>query len=50
MARRKHLIRNRKVEVAAGLGAFLVGALLLHDAYDKRGVPQPVIMRPFTFW
>jgi hypothetical protein len=48
--RRKHLIASRNLELAAGAAAFLVGALLLRDAYDGRGRDQPVWMRPFSFW
>lgn len=44
------MIRNPAIEAAAGIGAFLVGWLLLHDAYDRRGRDQPRWMRPFTWW
>jgi|HubBroStandDraft_3_1064219.scaffolds.fasta_scaffold1514155_2 hypothetical protein len=46
----KHLIRSRRTEVLAGLAFFGLGALLLRDAYDQRGVQTPVFLRPFTFW
>lgn len=46
----RHYIANPHVETAAGLAAFLAGWLLLHDAYDRRGRPQPRILRPFTWW
>lgn len=39
----KHLIEDRKCEILLGLGLFLVGALLIYDAFDRRGkkVPWP---------
>lgn len=46
----KHLMRDRRAEVALGVALFVGGALLLRDAYDRRGVDQPWFMRPFTFW
>lgn len=46
----KHLMRNRRLEVALGFGSFLLGALLLRDAYDARNIDVPVWARPFTFW
>jgi len=45
-----HLIANRKTEAALGLAAFGLGALLLWDAYDRRGISTPRLMRPFSFW
>jgi len=38
-----HFIRNRKVEIGVGIVLFLVGALMIWDAYDGRGkkVPWP---------
>jgi hypothetical protein len=49
-AGRGHLIASRRLEIAAGLAAFALGAVLLHDAYDRRAQPQPVWLRPFSFW
>ncbi len=48
--KRRHLISHRGAELAAGFAAFAIGALLLHDAYDGRGIDQPRILRPFFFW
>jgi hypothetical protein len=48
--RRAHWISNQRAEVAAGIGLFLAGAVLLHDAYDGRGADQPKLLRPFSFW
>ena len=38
-----HFIKDRKVEIVLGVILFLVGALLLYDAFDARGkkVPWP---------
>ncbi len=47
---RRHLIRHRGAELAAGFAAFAVGAVLLRDAYEGRGVDTPRILRPFFFW
>lgn len=46
----RHLIANAQIETALGVAAFLAGWALLHDAYDRRGRDQPVLMRPFTWW
>lgn len=46
----KHLIRSRRAEQIAGWGLFILGAVLLHDAYDNRGAEVPLFARPFTFW
>lgn len=47
---RGHLIADRRVEVAAGLAAFALGGLLLHDAYERRAKQQPFWLKPFAFW
>ncbi len=49
-AGRGHLIANRRLEVAAGLAAFALGAALLHDAYERRAKDQPLWLRPLAFW
>jgi len=36
-----HFINNRKVEIILGVILFLVGALLLYDAFDARGKKMP---------
>jgi hypothetical protein len=38
---RGHFVRNRKAEIAIGIVLFLVGALLLWDAFDGRGKKLP---------
>ena len=49
-AGRGHYISDPRVETAAGIAAFIAGAILLHDAYEKRARPQPVWLRPFAWW
>lgn len=49
-AGRGHWIRNARLETAAGLAAMLGGALLLHDAYERRARQQPLWLRPFSWW
>lgn len=46
----RHLIPDRRLELAAGAAAFLLGAVLIRDAYDGRGIDQPFWLRPFSFW
>lgn len=36
-----HLIKDRKREIALGVVLFLLGALLLYDAFDARGKRMP---------
>jgi hypothetical protein len=45
-----HLIADRRTEILLGFGLFIGGAVLLRDAYDRRGIEQPVWMRPFSWW
>lgn len=37
----KHFIKNRGAEIWIGILLFLVGALLLYDAFDARGRKLP---------
>jgi|GEM_PF-3158381 len=48
--RRPHLIANRRLELAVGIGGFILSSLLIRDAYEGRGVSQPRILRPFSWW
>jgi hypothetical protein len=44
------IFRNRRVGALVGV-CMLVGSwVVLHDAYQKRGVKPPVPLRPFTWW
>lgn len=49
-AGRGHIIADRRVETAAGIGLFILAGLLLRDAYEGRGRPQPIWLRPFASW
>lgn len=44
--KRHHLIQNRRLEIGIGILFFLIGAILVYDAYDARGkkVPWPASM------
>lgn len=39
------LVKNRDAALYLGLGAFLLGAILLHDAYEARNVNRPKAMK-----
>lgn len=41
---RGHFMKNRKTEIMIGVILFLVGALLVYDAFDARGkkIPWPL--------
>ena len=45
-----HVIADRRLEVAAGIGFFIAGGLLLRDAYEGRARKQPIWLRPFAWW
>lgn len=47
---RPHYIEDRRLEIAAGIGALLAAAALLHDAFDRRAKSMPWWLRPFTWW
>lgn len=36
-----HFIKNRGTEIIIGIVLFMVGALLLYDAFDARGKKMP---------
>lgn len=44
------IFRDRRIGAAAGVITLVVGWLLLHDAYVRRGVKPPVPLRPFMWW
>lgn len=50
MNARTPFIADRRL--AAGLGVALLGGgwLLLHDAYVRRNVKPPLVLRPFLWW
>jgi len=35
------LVKDRTVALVLGAVAFVIGAVLIHDAYDGRGIPTP---------
>lgn len=39
------LVRDRQLALYGGLAATLLGALLLHDAWEARGRPRPWPMK-----
>lgn len=41
MTKRPALLQDRTVEIALGVGAFIAGAWLIHDAYENRGRKRP---------
>lgn len=45
-----HYVADRKIEVVLGVTAFVVGSMLIKDAYENRGIPLPRLMRPFSWW
>lgn len=47
---RGHIVGNARLETALGLGALVVAAVLLHDAYEHRGRKQPLWLKPLAFW
>lgn len=48
--RRRHLIANRRLELALGIAGFIASSLLIRDAYEGRGIDQPRLLRPFSWW
>lgn len=48
--RRRHLIADRRLELALGIAGFVLSSLLIRDAYEGRGIDQPRILRPFSWW
>lgn len=40
-----HVIGDRKTELALGIAAFILGAWLIHDAYEGRGKTRPFALR-----
>lgn len=50
MARRRPLIADQRVAAVLGVASLVTGWVLIHDAYERRGKDQPLILRPFTWW
>lgn len=49
MSRRPAIFRSHRFEALCGGLLMLGGALLIRDAYEVRGNPEPRFLRPFTF-
>lgn len=45
-----HFIKNRKLEILIGVIVFLIGALLVYDAFDGRGKKLPWPMGAIAPW
>lgn len=48
--RRRHWIADARAEAFAGMAAMAAGAVLLHDAFERRSKSQPWWLRPFSWW
>lgn len=44
---RRPWIKNPTAAVLIGLLVFIIGAVILYDAYERRGRRPPPILRPF---
>jgi hypothetical protein len=47
---KNHFMRDRKKEMVIGFVLFLVGCLLLYDAFDARGKRMPMPAGIVTPW
>lgn len=45
-----HFLKSRKAEIIIGVILFLVGALLVYDAFDGRGKKMPWPMGAIAPW
>jgi hypothetical protein len=45
VARKRPLVRNRDLALYGGLALWLAGAVLLKDAYERRGKGRPAALR-----
>lgn len=43
-----HPIKDQRKEVVIGFILFIVGVLLLYDAYDRRNNEKPLLMKLIT--
>lgn len=50
MTGRAPFVADRRVSAAAGVALLAGGWLLLHDAYVRRNVKPPLLLRPFLWW
>lgn len=49
-AKRSHIISDRKTEIILGILLFVIGAILLYDAFDARGLKMPWPAGAITPW
>lgn len=42
---RKHLIKDRSMELGVGIGLFAIASWLIYDAYEGRGRQRPFLAR-----
>lgn len=47
---RRPLFRNQGAAVAVGAALFLAGSFCLYDAYERRGVTTPRVLRLVSWW
>lgn len=47
---RRPWIKDHRTAVVLGVLLFALGAAVLYDAYEGRGMKTPRILRPVTFW
>lgn len=47
---RAPFVADRRVGAAAGVVLMAGGWYLLHDAYVRRNVKPPLVLRPFLWW
>lgn len=45
-----HLMKNRGLEIALGLAFFIIGCVMLYDAFDARGKKMPWPAGAVTPW
>lgn len=48
--KRGPIIADRRVGAAVGVLFLAGGWVMLHDAYLRRGVAPPLLLRPFMWW
>jgi hypothetical protein len=47
---RPRLTSNPDMAIVLGVGAFVLGAFCLYDAFEGRGRKAPLLLRPFLPW
>jgi hypothetical protein len=45
-----HFMKNRIAEVGLGIALFVIGALLIYDAFDARGKKLPWLANAIAPW